>query len=82
MQKRSFWNIRFRIIPMNASARPCHLNYPVNSPTLDGPVIADARIALESGEPPPVRKWVLPKSEHEICEVFAKLLQRAPSGRK
>ena len=38
--------------------------------TLDGPVVADARIALERGDPAPVLKWVEPKAEPEIRAAF------------
>jgi Family of unknown function (DUF6448) len=39
--------------------------------TLDGPVITDARIALESRDVTPVLKWVAPPEEAEIREAFA-----------
>ena len=38
--------------------------------TLDGPVVADARAALESGAVTPVLKWVAPGSEAEVRKAF------------
>lgn len=42
--------------------------------TLDGPVIADARIALEKGDVTSVLKWVTHANEGEIRAAFAKAL--------
>jgi hypothetical protein len=42
--------------------------------TLDGPVVADARQALDKGDPTPVLKWVRKEDETEIREAFAKAL--------
>jgi hypothetical protein len=41
---------------------------------LDGPVVRDARIALEKRDPALVLKWVAPNRESEIREAFAKTL--------
>ncbi|HEY6553856.1 MAG TPA: DUF6448 family protein [Vicinamibacteria bacterium] len=38
--------------------------------TVDGPVVKDARIALESKDVTPVLKWVRPDKEGEIREAF------------
>src|SRR4030042_1993288 len=46
--------------------------------TLDGPVIQDARMALEKGEVTPVLKWVKQESEPQIRAAFEKAL----AGRK
>jgi hypothetical protein len=47
---------------------------------LDGPVVRDARLALERGDPTPVLKWVEPQAEAEIREAFrATLAVRATS---
>lgn len=40
--------------------------------TLDGPVVIDAREALEKGDITPVLKWVRADDEREIREAFAK----------
>ena len=40
--------------------------------TMDGPVVADARKALETGKVSPVLKWVLPEDEQEIKDAFKK----------
>ncbi len=42
--------------------------------TLDGPVIQDARIALEKGDVTPVLKWVKKEVEPEIRDEFNKAL--------
>ena len=42
--------------------------------TLDGPVIATARIALEKGDVTPVLKWIKPEHETEIRENFNRTL--------
>jgi hypothetical protein len=42
---------------------------------LDGPVINEARTALERGDVTPVLKWVLPEHEDEIRQSFAHTLQ-------
>jgi hypothetical protein len=42
--------------------------------TLDGPVITDAKAALEKGDVTAVLKWVSQKDEEEIRGVFAKTL--------
>jgi hypothetical protein len=42
--------------------------------TLDGPVVADARIALAKGDVTPVLKWVRGEDEKEIRETFSRTL--------
>jgi hypothetical protein len=42
--------------------------------TLDGPVVAAARAALESGKPAPVLAWVQPGDEAEVKAAFARSL--------
>ena len=42
--------------------------------TLDGPVVADARIALATGDVTPTLKWVQAKDEKEVRETFARTL--------
>jgi hypothetical protein len=41
---------------------------------LDGPVVRDARVALESGDSKVVRKWVAADQEAELLEVFERAL--------
>ena len=49
--------------------------------TLDGPVVKDARAALEAGDVTPVLKWVRPADEAEIREAFRQAVAvRAPGG--
>lgn len=38
--------------------------------TVDGPVVSDARAALEKGDPAAILKWVKSDMEHEISEAF------------
>jgi hypothetical protein len=42
--------------------------------TLDGPVVADARLALGRGDVTPVLKWIAAADEAEIREVFTRTL--------
>lgn len=50
--------------------------------TLDGPVIKDARVALEKGEITPVLKWVRPKDEARIQKTFKEAIAAARKGEK
>jgi len=42
--------------------------------TLSGPVVADARLALEAGDITPVLKWVSQENENEIRSAFERTL--------
>jgi hypothetical protein len=42
--------------------------------SLDGPVVRDARVALEAGDAAPVLKWVAPEQEAEVLATFQKTL--------
>lgn len=42
--------------------------------TLDGPVVADARLALAKGDVTPVLKWLRVNDEQEVRETFARAL--------
>lgn len=48
--------------------------------TLDGPVVTEARLALEKGDVTPVLKWVKPEAETEIREAFALTLNVRAKG--
>ena len=48
--------------------------------TLDGPVVAAARTALETGKPNPALVWVRPEDEKEIRDVFAKTMAVRKAG--
>lgn len=48
--------------------------------TLGGPVIADARAAIEKGDVTPVLKWVKNEDESAIKEMFRKTLAARKSG--
>ena len=49
---------------------------------LDGPVVAAAKIALESGDPNPVLVWVQPADEPEIRRAFAEAERVRKLGRE
>jgi len=48
--------------------------------TLDGPVVATARAALEEGDVTPLLKWVRPEDENEIKAAFQKTLAVRTKG--
>jgi hypothetical protein len=48
--------------------------------TMDGPVVAAARAALEKGNIAPVLKWVRPEQESEIRDAFARTLSVRAGG--
>jgi hypothetical protein len=50
--------------------------------TLDGPVVTEAKVALEKGDVTPVLKWVKAKNEDEINTVFKKTLAARSSGKE
>lgn len=50
--------------------------------TLDGPVVLEAKAALEKGEVTPVLKWVRKEDEKEIREQFDKTLIARKQGRE
>jgi len=48
--------------------------------TMNGPVVTDARKALDSGDVTPVLKWIKPDAEPEIRAAFAKTLAVRKGG--
>jgi hypothetical protein len=53
--------------------------------TLDGPVVADARVALEKGDVTPVLKWVKKEYEPEIRSAFERTMAvrgKAPDAKE
>ena len=48
--------------------------------TLDGPVVATARTALDKGDVTPLLKWVRPEEEREIRDAFQKTLAVRTNG--
>lgn len=50
--------------------------------TVDGPVVAAARIALEKGDVSPVLKWVRPENEKEVRAAFARTIAVRGGGRE
>jgi len=59
------------IIPQLASA---------HCDTMDGPVIADARLSLVKGDVTLVLKWIKPEAETEIKEIFVKTMAARKAG--
>jgi hypothetical protein len=50
--------------------------------TLDGPVVGEARMALEKGDVSPLLKWVTKEHEREIRNAFARTLAVRAKGRE
>lgn len=50
--------------------------------TMDGPVVAAARVALEKGDITPVLKWVRPEDEREIGAAFVRTIAVRAAGRE
>ncbi|MFN7943014.1 MAG: DUF6448 family protein [Thermoanaerobaculia bacterium] len=50
--------------------------------TVQGPVVADARIALDRGDITPVLKWLQPENEPEVRAAFQETLAVRPLGRE
>jgi len=50
--------------------------------TLDGPVVATAKVALENGDLTPVLKWVKKGDEQDIRELFQKTLRVRKQGKE
>ena len=50
--------------------------------TFDGPVIKDARLALEKGDVTPVLKWVQKKDEAQVGKAFHQALAAKTKGEK
>ena len=48
--------------------------------TVRGPVVADARLALDKGDVTPVLKWIKPENESEIRAAFQKTLSVRAKG--
>ncbi len=48
--------------------------------TADGPVVADARVAVERGDVTPALKWVRPADEGEVRAAFARTLSVRAKG--
>lgn len=60
---------------LTASDAPAHCD------TLDGPVVADARIALQKGDVTPVLKWVEKVKENEVRKAFAAAMKERAGGK-
>jgi uncharacterized protein DUF6448 len=60
------------LLPFLAAALLAPAGARAHCDTLDGPVVAAARVALESGKLEPVLAWVQPADEAEIREAFVR----------
>ena len=49
--------------------------------SMTGPVVPDARAALESGDISPVLKWIMPQYEAEVSEAFQQAVEVRALGR-
>ena len=67
-----------RIVVIGAVCLAAGLLFPAaaraHCETLDGPVVKDARLALDRGDVTPVLRWVRPADEKEIRQAFEKTL--------
>lgn len=70
------WVYTAMMATMLLSARPAA----AHCDTLDGPVVQDARKALEQGTVTPILKWIRPHDEREIREAFQKTLTVRAKG--
>ncbi|HOK44340.1 MAG TPA: DUF6448 family protein [Bryobacteraceae bacterium] len=61
----------FTVLIGLAAARPAA----AHCDTMDGPVVAAAKVALRTGDVPPVLKWVRKEHEPEIRAAFARTLK-------
>lgn len=72
---------RLSLIPLVAAVALGMGDARAHCDALDGPVVRDARLALERGDPAAVLKWVEPVGEAEIREAFrAALVVRDQGG--
>ena len=58
----------------------CPMYAAAHCDTLDGPVVSEAKVALDTGNVTPVLKWVKKDDEQEIKTVFQKVLAARKSG--
>ena len=76
--------IRHAALPTTALLAAALLFAPVRAAahcdTLDGPVVQDARKALESKNVTPVLKWVRPKDENAVRAAYLKALHERGKG--
>ena len=64
LRSRLLWLSMATAVALGAGEARAHCD------ALDGPVVRDARLALERGDPTPVLKWVEPEGEAEIREAL------------
>ena len=60
------------LVAITSLVLPLHVS--AHCDTMDGPVVAAAKIALEKGDVTPTLKWVKPEQETEIRGAFQKTL--------
>lgn len=79
MKNSSFPAVRCVLLFAACSLAATHVR--AHCDTMDGPVVAAAKIALQSGEISPVLKWVRPEHEKEIRAAFARTMAVRAAGR-
>ncbi|MBP7146872.1 MAG: hypothetical protein KBD01_04950 [Acidobacteria bacterium] len=68
------------LVTVGLVAAACATPAAAHCDTLDGPVVAEARQALEKGEVAPVLKWIAPEREAEIRAAFQRALAVRSGG--
>ncbi|HKW31007.1 MAG TPA: DUF6448 family protein, partial [Verrucomicrobiae bacterium] len=70
--------MKTKLFALSAIIAVCLAAFPVrvaaHCDTMDGPVVAAAKLALEKGDVTPTLKWVKPEQEAEIRAAFQKTL--------
>ena len=77
MRRAAFWMAGVTAVALAAPAPAW-----AHCDALEGPVVADARAALEKGDPSPALKWVPPAAEAEVREAFAQAVAVRGLGRE
>lgn len=80
MQKSALTMTPFGVVSLFALWLLMPASISAHCDTLDGPVVATARTALEKGDVTPVLKWVRKEDEKEIREQFKKTLTVRAKG--
>ncbi len=74
------WRVVSIVLATLAMASVTATRVDAHCDTLDGPVVADARLALARGDVTPVLKWVKPDDEAAIRDAFGQAMAVRPLG--